>query len=421
MPSQSTKAKQKARDARKLATRRLKYETITAYGEVCVCCGEDFLDFLQLDHIYDDGAADRAPGMPRGSRFYRALQKAGWPKGRLNVMCANCNVAKSLNGGRCPCGRAKDMSISSYPKIHHEGHRELLHLFSGPVVVEEKVDGSQISFGVIGGELVARSKSVMLDFDYPDKLFASAIASIRELAMLLRPGAVYRGEFLSRPKHNTLAYDRIPTRHIALYDVEISHQNYLDRNELVAEAERIGLEPVPCYFFGQLAHFGQVGEFMGRQSFLGSQVAEGVVIKNHRRFGADDKPLMAKCVREGFKELNAGEWRANNPTPTDIREALGRLVSTPARFEKAVQHLRDAGVLTDSVRDIGPCIKELQRDIDAECKDLIVQRLLDWALPTIRRRAVGGFPGWYKQRLAEAGTPANDNATTELHTLDSTG
>jgi hypothetical protein len=48
---------------------------------------------------------------------------------------------------------------------------------------------------------------------------------------------------------------------------------------------------------------------MGQKSALGGVEIEGVVVKNHRQFGADDKPLMAKVVRDGFKELNSGEWR----------------------------------------------------------------------------------------------------------------
>lgn len=384
-------------------------QAIAAYGEVCQCCGEEYLDFLQLDHIFNDGAAERAGKSPRGTNFYRALRRAGWPQGRLAVLCANCNVAKHINGGACPCRRAKFMTIHAYPKIHHEGHRELKQLFKGPIVVEEKVDGSQISFAVIDGELQVRSKSVMIDVDSPDKLFAAGVATIHALRERLRPGTIYRGEYLNRPKHNTLPYDRIPAKNIMLYDIEIDHNDYADRSYLASEAMHLGLETVPCYFEGELEHFGQLAQFMGQKSVLGGVEIEGIVVKNHRQFGADDKPLMAKLVRDGFKELNSGEWRAANPTPTDIREALGRLVSTPARWEKAVQHLRDAGKLTETVADIGPAIKELQGDIEAECLELITARLLDWALPTIRRRAVGGFPDWYKARLA-----ANDNAELPL-------
>jgi ATP-dependent RNA circularization protein (DNA/RNA ligase family) len=300
------------------------------------------------------------------------------------------------------------MQISSYPKIHHEGHRELRQLLAGPVVVEEKVDGSQFSFAVIDGHLECRSKGCMIDVDAPDKLFAAGVHAVKELADSLRPGWVYRGEYLGKPKHNTLPYSRIPRYHVMVYDVEMTTSHYLSRLALEEECKRIGLEAIPCYYEGVLEHFSDARQFMGRTSVLGGVEAEGVVIKNHARFGADDKPLFAKIVREGFHELNSGEWRAANPTPTDIREALGRLVSTPARWEKAIQHLRDEGRLAGTVADIGPAIKELQGDIDAECKELIAEKLMAWALPTIRRKAVSGFPDWYKARLAAE--PANDNA-----------
>ena len=44
-------------------------------------------------------------------------------------------------------------SWHSYGKIFNLGHKETEALFDGPVVVEEKIDGSQFSFGSINGEL----------------------------------------------------------------------------------------------------------------------------------------------------------------------------------------------------------------------------------------------------------------------------
>ena len=38
--------------------------------------------------------------------------------------------------------------ISSYPKIYSLGHAAILDLLDGRVIVEEKVDGSQFSFGL---------------------------------------------------------------------------------------------------------------------------------------------------------------------------------------------------------------------------------------------------------------------------------
>lgn len=38
--------------------------------------------------------------------------------------------------------------IESYPKIYNMGHAAIAELLLGEVTVEEKVDGSQISFGI---------------------------------------------------------------------------------------------------------------------------------------------------------------------------------------------------------------------------------------------------------------------------------
>jgi hypothetical protein len=82
------------------------------------------------------------------------------------------------------------------------------------VLVEEKVDGSQFSFGRFGGELRVRSKGRQFDPDAADKLFASAVAHVAQLD--LRDGYTYRGEVLSKPKHNVLAYGRVPAGNVII-------------------------------------------------------------------------------------------------------------------------------------------------------------------------------------------------------------
>lgn len=110
--------------------------------------------------------------------------------------------------------------LHSYGKIYNFGHRAIVNLLKGPVVVEEKVDGSQFSFGIRNGQIHCRSKGVAINVDAPDSMFAKAVAVVRELAPMLHDGWTYRGEYLQKPKHNALAYDRIPYRHIILFDVD---------------------------------------------------------------------------------------------------------------------------------------------------------------------------------------------------------
>lgn len=78
----------------------LRAECVQAYGGKCVCCGEAEYDFLELDHIFNDGAAERRKHK-NGRQEMLALKRQGWPKGRHQLLCANCNRGKQRNGGVC--------------------------------------------------------------------------------------------------------------------------------------------------------------------------------------------------------------------------------------------------------------------------------------------------------------------------------
>lgn len=81
---------------------QLKAEAIAAYGGICVCCQEDGLVFLTLDHIEGGGPAHRKEVTGNNPpRFYAVLRKQGYPQGDLQVMCFNCNIAK-YQLGTCP-------------------------------------------------------------------------------------------------------------------------------------------------------------------------------------------------------------------------------------------------------------------------------------------------------------------------------
>jgi len=80
----------------------VKRQVMDAYGRVCVCCGEKELAFLTIDHVNGDGAAHRkATGTRGGIHFYKWLIREGYPKG-FQVLCANCNLGRHVNGGHCP-------------------------------------------------------------------------------------------------------------------------------------------------------------------------------------------------------------------------------------------------------------------------------------------------------------------------------
>lgn len=306
-------------------------------------------------------------------------------------------------------------SFHTYPSIYGMGHRAIIDLLKGPVLVEEKVDGSQFSFGVferehddIPGdtwgaryELRLRSKGAVLYPEAPEKMFTKAVETVKAIQSQLHVGWTYRGEFLAKPKHNALAYDRVPAGHIIIFDINTDEESYLSYDEKKAEALRLGLECVPLLFEGIIENIEDFRRFLDTTSILGGQKIEGVVIKplKYDLFGKDKKCLFGKFVSEAYKEVHSINWKSENPAGKDILGMLGDAYGTQARWNKSIQHLREKGEIEDDVRDIGKLMKEIPEDIKKECEDAIKEKLFGWAWPHIRRLVTRGFPEHYKDLL----------------------
>ena len=290
-------------------------------------------------------------------------------------------------------------SFHSYPQIFTIGHRYLVDLFKNPVLIEEKVDGSQISFGLIEGELRIKSKGAAINPECPEGMFAKAVAFIKTLD--LHPEWTYRGEYLGKPKHNALAYDRVPKNNIIIFDINTEEETYMTYEAKKAEAERLGMETVPILHYGSVDTPAFLLSFLDRPSVLGGQKIEGVVVKNYFRFGQDKKALMGKHVSEAFKEVHSAEWKKSNPGAKDIIQTLILQYKTPARWAKAVQHLREAGKLDGSPKDIGALMMEAKEDIKKECADEIKEALYRYAVDQIMRGCTAGLADWYKNELVK--------------------
>lgn len=93
---------------------------ILGYGGRCECCQEDDFMFLVIDHINNDGAADKIKfGAPY--KFYRYLINNNFPKDKYRLLCHNCNAARQAYG---ECYHVlkkennKDISIDEYIASH---------------------------------------------------------------------------------------------------------------------------------------------------------------------------------------------------------------------------------------------------------------------------------------------------------------
>lgn len=304
------------------------------------------------------------------------------------------------------------MGLPSYPKVWSFGSKIPMNPFDGkPAVFQEKVDGSQFSFGLVDGEIHMRSKNQPIQMNGNGGMFSLARDTVAFLSKrnLLPHDVIFRGEYLSKPKHNTLKYGRVPDLNVVVFDVfsrdlETGLWWWEEPESAKAYANYSGLEYVPTWE-ATVTHADQVLEMIDRDSFLSTEdcqvKVEGVVMKRYDLIVPQfSSPLFCKYVSERFKEVHRTSWKNANPSGKEFMDQLADTYRTEARWEKAVQHLAERGQLECDPRDIGPLLKEVSADVLEECEDEIRDALFKEFWKKHGARAVGrGLPEWYKERL----------------------
>lgn len=292
------------------------------------------------------------------------------------------------------------MHIHSYGKVWAFGHREAAQVVGRLCRIEEKVDGSQFSAMRVGDEIAFRSKSVELrDGAIPD-IFVPSVEHMRSVRHLMRDGSTYRMEALKGPRHNTLTYGRAPRGNCVLFDVDMGREDYMAHDAMVSESERLGIECVPLLDVCVLRGPDDLQSHLNRESVLGGALIEGVVAKPVENiYTPDGKRIAAKLVSEAFKETHSKEWIPDKAQKSEIERRIADAIGTPARFAKAVQRLRESGAATNTEKDIGPLIREVEKDVDEECRSIIEEMLYAEYKKTITRLVTSRVPWWYKERL----------------------
>lgn len=290
--------------------------------------------------------------------------------------------------------------MHNYPKPITLGNPELQGMWNSPVVVQEKIDGSQFSFGIDeNDQLICKSRASKINLAEPSNLFAPAVEKCKLLheQRRLRVGYVYRAEAMASRRHNRIAYEQAPCGGMVLFDVEIHPNVFLPPTQLIFEAAYLDLQVVPhIATINSPPTKEQLEEWLQQKSILGGPI-EGVVMKNYDvvdpRTG---EVYMAKYVRPDFNEVKPKTKISSGLEGLDV---FIDSYSTEARWHKAIQHLHEEGRLKFKPQDIPILIREIQADLLKEEADTIRKRLWELVWPKILRSATNGFGNFYKKWL----------------------
>jgi len=302
-------------------------------------------------------------------------------------------------------------TISSFPKVFHIGEDMISNLFKGEIEITEKIDGSQWSFGINeDGETMMRSKGQDLTHQAVPKMFEKAQSQVERMIPILKEkklkDIIFYCEFLNGPSHNVLKYERIPKNNLYLFGVR-DRENFISDYEILWKyADLLDIERVNILYVGELKSVEELDKLLEKDSILGNEKIEGIVVKNYNEpsgKGSYILPIsMGKYVGESFKERHKTEWRGSHTSKGRL-EIYFDSFRAEARWDKALQHLKENDELENAPRDIGKLMKEIERDLIEEEAENIKEELYKIFINDIIRKARRGVPEWYKEKLVERG------------------
>lgn len=309
------------------------------------------------------------------------------------------------------------MTFSKYLEIPHLG--EVLEddiTYGNHFIMEEKIDGSNFRFGISKERgIMVGSKNTDLTETNP-QMFKPAVdwvyreetqKALDNILNRVNPKAddiIFYGEFLAKPHHNTLNYERVPWHNIILFDMTINGV-YQEFNVLFDYAYLLGLEIVPVLKTKEsMFTVDELRQTVNStMSVLGSVPIEGVVVKSYdsrMHIRKHDYPYMIKYVRDEFKELNKSNWKQQKADENPVNHILNA-INREKVWEKVKQHAQDDGKLEGRMQDMRVLIDYLSTDIEHQWKEAIKEELWTVFQREIQSRMTKGFPDWYKKSLIE--------------------
>lgn len=225
-----------------------------------------------------------------------------------------------------------------YPKIHRLGKEETDGLLEYDVVVQEKVDGANVSIFLHEDKVRCGTRTRMLPEDESFNGFQEAVKSNQAIETWLRQNDdhILHGEWLVK---HTVTYPKEAYRKIYLFDIYDKTENRFYSQESVQEvASILGLEYPHIFAVGKLTE-EQIKEFVGKSNIAPS--GEGVVLKAVGFVNKFGEHAYAKLVTEHFKESSAIVFGGNNKHSDTYWEIyVMNKYCTVARVQKIMQKLQ---------------------------------------------------------------------------------
>lgn len=243
--------------------------------------------------------------------------------------------------------------IGGLPKFHHVeklGHSECDGILDGHVIVQEKLDGANLTVADMGGEhglVVCSRRNPLYHSGETYNPFRGAVEWVLNsgvIGMLAKyPTWVLRGEWLV--PHTIKDYSPDAFKQFYIFDVQIYER---DREELhyvmpthwmpVCKEFQVPVAPLIREIPTPLKE--EIVALADGPSMLGAQYREGIVVKNYNWTNKYGRKTWAKIVRSDFAEKCKLHMGAVKKDPPELRFAA---IVDRHLVLKEIEKIRDRG------------------------------------------------------------------------------
>lgn len=236
------------------------------------------------------------------------------------------------------------------------------------ISITEKLDGSNASFTMENGCLLAFSRKQELNFHNTLAGFWDWIQTLSPDEYKEESQYIFFGEWLRK---NKIVYEKEHMNHFYLFDVfDKVHEKWMPQEFVKNQAKKHDLTYVPELYYGPFISWEHCKSFMNSPKYGNMQ--EGIVVKNLSKLNDDNNRLPAyiKIVNDSFKETK----KIKTIDPEKEKEkahslALIESIVTKRRVEKMIFKLRDEGIFPEQLvpENMKLVAKNLPKRIYEDC------------------------------------------------------
>jgi len=233
------------------------------------------------------------------------------------------------------------MEFRKYQHVERFGTTEVQNIELGTCYIFPKIDGTNASVWLSGGEICAGSRKRQLSLEKDNAGFFAWVKEQQNIIDYLNENPTHRlfGEWLV--PHSLKTYRQDAWRRLYVFDVAVDNGgglSYLPYDEYKPLLEKHNVEYIPPIAIIENAGYEQLVKQLMNNVFLiedGNGVGEGIVIKNYSFFNKYGRQTWAKIVTSEFKEKHTKTMGASKVKGKKmVEESIANEFVTLALCEK---------------------------------------------------------------------------------------